>query len=64
VRSKLVPAGSLIQCRVSEKISSELTDIGDPIVLQRESLELALWLDKSWDLCCDICHAGYPHYGM
>lgn len=29
---KLIPAGSLIHCRVSEKISSRVTDAGDPIV--------------------------------
>jgi len=29
---KLIPAGSLIKCRVAEKISSKVTDIGDPVV--------------------------------
>ena len=27
----LIPAGSLVKCRVSEKISHKVTDIGDPV---------------------------------
>ena len=37
---QLVPAGSVLQCTVSEKISSKVTNVGDPVICQLSRAEL------------------------